>query len=83
MPKIPRDLSGKDLCRLLGKLGYTVSRRTGSHIRLSTEGTDPHHITIPDHDPVKIGTLNAIFNDLAARYKMEKNELIKRLIESN
>lgn len=47
--RIPRDLSGKDLIMALGKLGYEVTRQSGSHIRLSTGRNGTHHITIPDH----------------------------------
>jgi predicted RNA binding protein YcfA (HicA-like mRNA interferase family) len=34
--KLPRDMSGDELARLLGEYGYTVTRQTGSHIRLTT-----------------------------------------------
>jgi len=34
--RLPRDLSGKDLIKALDKLGYEVTRQSGSHIRLST-----------------------------------------------
>jgi predicted RNA binding protein YcfA (HicA-like mRNA interferase family) len=33
--KLPRDITGNDLAKALVKLGYHVSRQTGSHIRLS------------------------------------------------
>jgi len=56
--KIPRDVSGEKLVKLLSKLGYKVTRQTGSHIRLTTTLNGEHHVTIPLHDPLKIGTLN-------------------------
>jgi predicted RNA binding protein YcfA (HicA-like mRNA interferase family) len=34
--KLPRDVSGSDLVKALAKLGYTVTRQTGSHMRLTT-----------------------------------------------
>ena len=34
--RLPRDLSGNDLAQALRKLGYQVTRQTGSHIRLTT-----------------------------------------------
>lgn len=80
MPKLPRDISGKELVRILKKIGYSVTRQTGSHIRLSnTQSGSGHHITIPFHDSIKIGTLNNILNDLSGYLKIEKTELIKRL----
>jgi len=33
--KIPRDISGEELARLLKKYGYEVTRQKGSHIRLT------------------------------------------------
>ena len=34
--KLPRDLSGTELARVLQVLGYKVTRQTGSHMRLAT-----------------------------------------------
>ena len=50
--KVPRDLSGQDLIKLLKPYGYLPTRQSGSHIRLSTEVNGQHHITIPNHDPL-------------------------------
>ena len=78
MPKIPRDVSAKDLCGILEKYGYQKNRQTGSHIRLtSVLMGNAHHITIPDHDPIKIGTLNHILNDVAEYLKIDKHAIIK------
>jgi predicted RNA binding protein YcfA (HicA-like mRNA interferase family) len=35
--KLPRNLSGDDLAKALAKLGYGVTRQTGSHMRLTTK----------------------------------------------
>ncbi|MCD6349098.1 MAG: type II toxin-antitoxin system HicA family toxin [Candidatus Korarchaeota archaeon] len=32
--KLPRDLDGEELAKLLKKFGYRLVRRTGSHMRL-------------------------------------------------
>lgn len=58
--RIPRDLSGADLVERLGRLGYEVTRQSGSHVRLTTHARGEHHITVPKHDPLRIGTLAAI-----------------------
>ena len=34
--RLPRDLSGSDLAQSLSKLGYLITRQTGSHLRLTT-----------------------------------------------
>ena len=77
--RLPRDLSGVDLAKALGRLGYRVVRQTGSHIRLTLVESGQHHITIPAHDPLKIGTLAAILGDVAARLKIERDDLLERL----
>jgi predicted RNA binding protein YcfA (HicA-like mRNA interferase family) len=79
MKKIPRNLSGKDLIKKLKKLGYKQTRQVGSHIRLTTEEKGIHHITIPEHNPLKIGTLSSILKDIAAHFEITKEELIDQL----
>ena len=82
MPKVPRDTSGRELARLLNKYGYTIVRQTSSHIRLvSTFKNNEHKITIPDHQPIKIGTFNNILNDIAEYLEISKQELIHDLFK--
>ena len=78
--KIPRDISAEQLIKALAVLGYQVTRQRGSHIRLtSVINSEEHHITIPNHTPIKIGTLNSILTDVASRNKLTKEEIILRL----
>lgn len=77
--KIPRDISGQDLIKYLRPLGYIVTRQSGSHIRLTTEQGGQHHITIPNHNPIKIGTLSAILSDVAQHFNLSREELAERL----
>ena len=57
-----------------------VTRQTGSHIRLtSTFCGEEHHVTIPDHKPLRIGTLSAILNDVANYLNMSKDEIIREI----
>jgi predicted RNA binding protein YcfA (HicA-like mRNA interferase family) len=67
--KLPRDIDASDLIKALYKFGYEPTRQTGSHIRL----------TIPNHDPIKIGTLNAILTEVAQHLGIYKQELIDGL----
>jgi predicted RNA binding protein YcfA (HicA-like mRNA interferase family) len=46
--RLPRDLSGAQLVRALERLGYTVTRQTGSHLGVTTKELGEHHITIPN-----------------------------------
>lgn len=77
--KLPRDISGISLARALRVFEYAVTRQTGSHIRLTTSINGEHHITIPAHDPIKIGTLSGILADIARHHKTSRAELLKRL----
>ena len=77
--KVPRDLGGEELARLLGQFGYAVTRQAGSHLRLtSTSKGSEHHITIPRHSPLKIGT---ILRDVAAYLEMDHQQLIDEMLK--
>jgi len=80
--KLPRDVAGEELAALLGKYGYLITRQTGSHIRLTSnaKGTE-HHLSIPRHKPLKVGTLSSILNDLASYLEVEKQKLIEDLFK--
>lgn len=58
--KLPRNLSGEQLIKALSHFGYRATRQTGSHVRLSIELPKEHHLTVPLHDPLRVGTLAAI-----------------------
>ncbi len=77
--KIPRDLSGQELIKKLKKLGYIPTRQVGSHVRLSTTQKGEHHITIPSHNNLKIGTLSSILSDIAEHFGITKEELVREL----
>ena len=77
--KTPRDVSGEELARRLAILGYRVTRQTGSHMRLSTDQRGEHHITIPRHDPLKIGTLNSVLRDLVEHHRIDRDRLVEIL----
>jgi predicted RNA binding protein YcfA (HicA-like mRNA interferase family) len=77
--RLPRDLSGNDLARALRKFSYEVTRQTGSHMRLTTQEKGEHHITIPRHDPLRVGTLSAILGDVAGHLGTTRDQLARRL----
>lgn len=77
--KLPRDVSGDDLTKALRVLGYEVTRQTGSHYRVTTTQGGEHHVTIPRHDPLRIGTLAAILDSVAEHFGISRNELISRI----
>jgi predicted RNA binding protein YcfA (HicA-like mRNA interferase family) len=77
--RLPRDLSGADLVRALHSIGYELTRQTGSHLRLTTIIGGEHHVTVPRHDSLRVGTLNAILSDVAAHAGLTRDELLGRL----
>jgi predicted RNA binding protein YcfA (HicA-like mRNA interferase family) len=77
--KLPRDLSGADLVKALARVGYRVTRQTGSHVRLTTDTPSRHHVTVPAHDSLKIGTLAGILSDVAVHLKISRDELQQKL----
>lgn len=80
--KLPRDIGGEELVGLLGTYRYRITRQTGSHIRLTSsfKGTE-HHVTVPRHKPLKVGTLSSILKDVASYLEIERERLIQELFE--
>jgi predicted RNA binding protein YcfA (HicA-like mRNA interferase family) len=78
---MPRDLAGADLVKHLGRFGYSVTRQTGSHLRLTSTSYGEHHITIPNHDPLRIGTLAAILDSVSAHHHLTREVLLQQLLE--
>ena len=81
--KLPRDVSGAQLIRALERLEYRVVRQTGSHVRPICIACEEHHLTVPLHDPLRIGTLAAILADVESRHHLSRDELITRLFGKN
>ena len=77
--KIPRDISGQDLIRRLKLLGYKQTRQSGSHIRITTQQNGEHHLTIPSHSQLRIGTMLSILSDVAVHFNISRDDLIKQL----
>jgi len=77
--KLPRDVSGAELARALQRVGYRVTRQTGSHMRLTSSERGEHHVTIPAHDSLRIGTLASILGDVAAHLNITRDDLASRL----
>ncbi|HHY99053.1 MAG TPA: type II toxin-antitoxin system HicA family toxin [Firmicutes bacterium] len=79
--KIPRNVSGEQLAQLLTLYGYRITRQTGSHMRLTTILRGEHHVTIPRHNPLRIGTLSGVLSDVAVHLKVSKEELVRELFK--
>ncbi len=78
--KVPRDLSGFELSRLLRRYGYEVTRQVGSHLRLTSNirGAQ-HHITVPAHKNLKLGTLISILSEVSAYLRLSRSDVEREL----
>ncbi len=79
--KTPRDLSGAELISALSRFGYARVRQTGSHVQLTTQERGEHHLTVPLHTPIRVGTLNKILSMVAAHFGLSKEAVLRRLLE--
>ena len=77
--RLPRDVSGRELAQQLKELGYEVTRETGSHILLTTMQSGEHHVTIPDHNAHRLGTLASILTEVGNHVNMDRSALTERL----
>jgi predicted RNA binding protein YcfA (HicA-like mRNA interferase family) len=78
--KLPRDLLGRELAAVLCRdFGYTRVNQVGSHIILQTDSPSHHRVSIPDHKPLRIGTLNAIVREVASAKGVEKQAILDRI----
>lgn len=56
-----RVLSGKDVCRILEKHGFSQVRQKGSHIIMQKKlANSTITVPVPNHDELRIGTLLSI-----------------------
>jgi len=77
--RLPRDVSGEELAVLLRRYGYEITRQTGSHMRLTTVPEGEHHVTIPRHGSLRVGTLSAILTDVAEHLDIPRQTLAETL----
>jgi predicted RNA binding protein YcfA (HicA-like mRNA interferase family) len=78
--KLPRDISGREVAAaLIDRWGYTQVNQKGSHIILQTETPRHHRLSVPDHRPLRIGTLNAILRAVAATKGVSREEIVATL----
>jgi predicted RNA binding protein YcfA (HicA-like mRNA interferase family) len=78
--KLPRDLSGVELVKALCRhFGYRQINQEGSHVILQTDTPRSHRLAVPDHSPLRLGTLNAILNAVARAKGVDKRDILEQL----
>ncbi|WP_373514372.1 type II toxin-antitoxin system HicA family toxin [Persicitalea sp.] len=78
--KTPSDLNGSELVKRLGRFGYIISHQTGSHIIVRTQQNGEHTLSVPNHKPLRVGTLSSILNDVAEHFGLSKAEITQRVL---
>lgn len=78
--KIPRDLSGSRvadaLCR---RWQYKRVHQVGSHMILETEHPNHQRIAVPDHHPLRFGTLVSILRAVSRHKGVTRDAIIESL----
>jgi len=64
---------------LCAQWGYRQVNQVGSHIILQTETPQHHRLSVPDHKPLRIGTLNAILRQVAAAKVVTREDILATL----
>jgi predicted RNA binding protein YcfA (HicA-like mRNA interferase family) len=78
--KLPRDISGSELVAALCRdWGYRRVNQVGSHVVLETDAPFHQRIAVPAHNPLRVGTLNAILRAVALHKNVSREDVLKSL----
>jgi len=77
--KLPRDVSGADLVKGLRRVGYEITRQKGDHVYMTTHTRGEHHVAVPMHDPIKVGTFTGILAAVTNHLGIERDSLLREM----
>lgn len=78
--KLPRDLSGGELVQCLCRhWQYSIVHQQGSHIILQTDVPSHQRLPVPNHDCLRIGTLNAILRLVSSHKGVSREDILASL----
>lgn len=78
--KLPRDVSGTDLIRVLCRdFEYVRLGQVGGHVILHTENPRSHRLSVPDHKVLRPGTLHGIAKAVAEVKGVVAEDIISKL----
>lgn len=78
--KVPRDLSGAQLIRVLSRdWAYRQLHQEVSHMILETATPSHQRLSVPNHNPLRVGTLNAIVRTVAAHKGVDRQAVLDSL----
>ena len=62
------------------RYGYILARQRGSHMRLTSNFMGyEHHVAVPRHNPIRVGTLDDILGYVAEYLEIGQDELMQEL----
>jgi predicted RNA binding protein YcfA (HicA-like mRNA interferase family) len=64
---------------MLERRGYRIIRQKGSHVRLRHDGPPGHLVTVPLHNPLRVGTLHGILSEVAQMQSVTEESLAESL----
>ncbi|MBI3711086.1 MAG: type II toxin-antitoxin system HicA family toxin [Proteobacteria bacterium] len=59
--------------------GYREVNRVGSHVILQADAPTHHRLSVPDHSPLRLGTLNGILRAVARTKRVSREDIIASL----
>ena len=78
--KLPRDVSGADLIRVLCRdFGYTKLGQEGSHVILQTTEPRSHRLSVPNHKIMRTGTLHGILKAVSHAKGVTSDDIVEKL----
>ena len=78
--KTPRNLNGTDFAAsLVRHWRYRYVHQSGSHIIIDTEEPFHQRLSVPNHKPLKSGTLNALVRLAAVHKGVTKQDILNSL----
>ena len=77
--RLPVMFPGNALPMLFVRWVMSRPDRLGDHVRLTTQQHGEHHVSIPLHDSLRVGTLAAILADVGQHFSLSREELLRRL----
>ena len=75
--KILRNLKCTELVQTLCKTwDYKIVNQEGSQMILETETPSHHRLCVPDHNPLRVGTLNSILGAISRHKGTTKPDIL-------
>jgi hypothetical protein len=50
-------------------------------MRLTTQQAGEHHVTVPRHPFLKLGTLSELLNDVGRHHRLDREALLSKLFD--